>query len=102
MRQYMIDYRAKHNISIDYMAKRCKCSVTLLSMLESREEEVTHPKIAERIAMQYKLNQEQYESLLPENYRPTSPKYNPDEYKIDVDFGTFSIMPTSGWGGYYE
>lgn len=90
-RQYMIDFRKKHDISVRRMAKVCKCSVGLLDMLESYHLEVTHPKIAQRIAAAYKLTNEQYESMLPENYRPSSPNYEPDKYKRDSKFEDFAI-----------
>ena len=88
-RQYMVDYRAKHGIDISRMAKACHCSPRLLSMLESWDEEVTHPNIALRVAHTYRLAQEQYESLLPANYRPSSHEYNPGKYKLDVNFVDF-------------
>ena len=52
-RIYMIEYRRKHKLSLKHMAEKCQISATLLSMLEKCEQEVTHPKIAERIGKEY-------------------------------------------------
>lgn len=88
-RQYMEDFRRTHEIDMATMARTCRCSQTLIDMLESWDGEVTHPRIALRIARAYHLNQKQYESLLPVNYRPASAEYDPDRYKIDVKFRKF-------------
>lgn len=85
-RQYMTDYRRAHDISLSEMAGECRCSQTLLEMLESWDGEVTHPHIAERIARAYHLTRSQHRSLLPANHRPGR-GYDPDRYKIDVEFG---------------
>lgn len=80
-REYMIQFREKNGIDLMHMAKKCKISRTLLEMLEASDQEVTHPKIAERVSKAYKLNKEQAEGLLPENYRKSSPNYDPSLYK---------------------
>ena len=84
-RQYMIDYREKHNLSLPDMAKKCEISATLLAMLEDSDQEVTHPKIAKRIGKKYHLKKNQTESLMPEHYRESSPNYDPDLYRRNKD-----------------
>ena len=93
-RHYMIDYRKKHNLSIKQMAERCNTSATILSLLEECDQEITHPNIAERIGMQYYLTNEQIESLMPEHYRKSSPNYDPDLYRRNVDeLKQINILP---------
>ena len=92
-RQYMIDYRAKHGYSLTDMARKAGCTEALLDKIESWEDEVTHPKIAARIARAYKLKKSQYESLMPEHYRPSSPNFNPKLYKADAGFADFEVVP---------
>lgn len=84
-RQYMIDYREKHGLTIKQMAVRCQISTTLLSKLERCDQEITHPKIAERIGMQYYMTEAQTEALMPEHYRKSSPNYDPDMYRRNKD-----------------
>lgn len=60
-------------------AKKCGISEDLYKMIEGGE--VTHKNIVKRIQKVFKLSDEQAEELLPENYRPSSPKYDPDRYK---------------------
>ena len=93
-RQYMIDYRNKHNLSIKQMAVKTRTSTTLLIMLEECDQEVTHPKIAERVGSEYKLTLAQTESLMPEHYRKSSPNYDPDLYRRNKDeLKQISILP---------
>ena len=93
-RQYMIDYRKKHNLTIKQMAVKCKTTTTLLLMLEECDQEITHPKIAERIGRRYRLTQEQTESLMPEHYRKSSPNYDPDLYRRNKDeLKQITILP---------
>lgn len=84
-RQYMIDHREAFNISLLHMARKCDTSITILRMLEECDQEVTHPKIAERIGINYHLTLEQTESLMPEHYRKSSPNYDPDLYRRNKD-----------------
>lgn len=81
MRECMTLQRKKKGVSIETMAKRCKCSVILLEMLEYDEDAVTHPNIAARIAKAYGLNAKDAERLLPEIRRPSSPLYDPHKYE---------------------
>ena len=60
-------------------AKICGISEDLYKLIEGGE--VTHKNIVKRIQKVFKLTDEQAEELLPENYRPSSPKYDPDRYK---------------------
>ena len=95
-RVYMVEYREKHNLSIPEMARKCKTSSTLLIKLEECDQEITHPKIAERIGRQYKLTKKQTESLMPEHYRPSSPNYDPDLYRRNKDeLKQITILPGS-------
>lgn len=80
-REKMIAYRKSVGASIQQMARKCKCSVTLLRMIEGYNKEVTHPNIAERIGRAYRLTDAETEMLMPEHYRKSSPNYNPDLYK---------------------
>lgn len=82
-RTFMIQFREKNQIDILSMAKKCKISLTLLELLEESDEDVTHPKIAQRIGKAYKLDKKQIEGLMPEHYRKSSPNYNPNLYKQD-------------------
>ena len=56
----------------------CNVSEALYSIVENGG--VTLTSIAERIAEKFELTQLQMEELLPENRRPSSPKYDPDKY----------------------
>lgn len=60
-------------------AKKCCISEGLYNRIEDGD--VTHPKIVKCIQKVFKLTDEQAEELLPENHRPSSPKYDPDRYK---------------------
>ena len=84
-RQYMINYREKHNLTRQDMAKKCETSTAIIAMLEDCDQEVTHPKIAKRIGKQYHLKKKQTESLMPEHYRDSSPNYDPDLYRRNKD-----------------
>lgn len=85
-REYMIEFRKAHGFDIQAMAKKCKISKTLLEMLESNDQEITHPKIAERVSRAYKLTRAQMEGLMPEHYRKSSPNYNPTLYKLNEEY----------------
>lgn len=43
---------------------------------------VTHPNIVGRIKEYYGFSDEEAEELLPENYRKTSDKYEPDKFVL--------------------
>lgn len=93
-RTYMIQFREERQIDIQSMAKKCKISRALLELLEESDQDVTHPKIAERIGRAYKLNKKQVEGLMPEHYRKSSPNYNPNLYRRDeVEYSQFAVMP---------
>lgn len=93
-REYMITYREKQQLSPKQMAVKCKTSTTLLLMLEECDQEITHPKIAERIGIAYELTQAQTESLMPEHYRKSSPNYDPDLYRRNKDeLKQITILP---------
>lgn len=80
----MIEFRKRNGLTLDSMARICDCSKVLIDMLESSEKEVTHPDIAERVRKAYKLTPEQAEGLLPENYRKSSPNYDPNKYREEM------------------
>lgn len=85
-RTYMTEYRERNGLTLLDMAKQCRTfvgrpSVGLLRLLESDDQYVTHPNIAERVSEAYKLTPEQAEGLVPEHYRKSSPNYNPDLYR---------------------
>lgn len=60
----MTAFRESCGIELETMAKICKCSPKLLGMLEANDAEVTHPKIARRIAGAYRLTDEQRVGML--------------------------------------
>lgn len=92
MREFMILKRTGQGKTLAQMAKRCMASAGLLRMLEEDEDCVTHPRIAERIAKAYRLTPKQAEGMLPENYRPHSPHYDPDRYvEADPEYRNFEI-----------
>ena len=92
-REYMTMYRKERHISLQNMAQKLRISKMLLRWLESNDMEVTHPNIAQRIADAYELTYEQYEGLMPEHYRPTSPNYNPNLYKpAPEEYNDFVVM----------
>lgn len=80
-RDYMIDYRLKHDLSVVDMAIKCKTKARIIRMLEDCDQEITHPKIAERVGKAYKLTKKQTEGLMPEIHRKSSPNYNPNLYR---------------------
>lgn len=84
-RETMIEFRRKHNITLRDMARACGISATLLGMLESSDQEVTHPEIAKRVGKRYQLTKEQIEGMKPENYRKGSPNYDPNRYRAPAD-----------------
>lgn len=92
-RQYMIDYRVMHGYSLTDMARKAGCTEALLEKIESWEDEVTHPKIVERIAKAYGLTEEQCVGMLPKNYRPGH-DYDPDRYALPEEvLRHFTVMP---------
>lgn len=92
-RQYMIDYREKNGIDLARMAQVCGCSQKLLELLEADDGVVTHPNIAKRVARAYRLTRKRAEELLPVNYRPSSPLYDPDRHKVDELSGALPEPP---------
>lgn len=84
-RTFMIKRREKLGLSLEDMARKCDVSKDMLIMLESCDRDHTLPGIAQRIGKAYKLTEKQTESLMPEHRRPSSPKYNPDLFKIPDD-----------------
>lgn len=92
-RQYMIDYRVMHGYSLTDMARKAGCTEALLEKIESWEDEVTHPKIVERIAEAYGLTEAQRVGMLPENHRH-GPGYDPNRYALPEEvLSNFTVMP---------
>lgn len=69
MRNFMIEKRVRTGLTMEDMARRCECTRYLLDGLETGDIKVTHPNIAARIAKAYSLTVEEYEKLIPQNYR---------------------------------
>ena len=78
-RNLMANYRMFMDWLPKEAAKKCGISEELYKRIEGGD--VTHPNIVKRIQEVFKLTDEQAEELLPENHRPSSPKYDPDRYK---------------------
>lgn len=78
VREKMIEWRKENHITLRMLSNRSGVSETLLSIVERGE--VTHPKIVEKIQKVYKLTDSEAEELLPENYRKSSPKYDPNKF----------------------
>ena len=93
-RDFMIANREAKRKTVEQMALKCNMSATLLRMIENNADEVTHPAIVADIKKAYGLTAEQAESLLPVNYRKSSPEYNPDKYKIEPGFEKFTVAPS--------
>lgn len=93
-REYMIEFRQRMGVDMRSMARACKVSQTLLAMRESNDKEVTHPVIAERVGKKYKLTKEQIEGMKPENYRKSSPNYDPNRYRMDTSNDGFPMCGT--------
>lgn len=81
-REKMIRWRNATGITLRQLSDRSGVSESLLSMVESGH--VTHPKIVAKIQRLYRLTDEEAEVLLPENYRKSSPNYDPDRYRIEA------------------
>lgn len=78
-REKMTDIRIRNSYTMKDLAAKCKCSESLLGMIESGD--VTHPRIVKRIAKVYSLTNLEAEELLPINYRKHGGEYDPDRYK---------------------
>lgn len=61
------------NLTQDEMAMVCQCSMNLIEILEN--DGITHPAIASRIAVQYGLDIDEYNSIVSEDrQRKTLPR----------------------------
>lgn len=69
MKEYMIAKREAQGLSMRQMARKCDCSDMLLLLLESHDSGITHPKIAARIAREYGLTVDEYNTIVHEKYR---------------------------------
>lgn len=84
-REYMILSRLQQGLSVLDMAIKCKTSRRIIYMLEGCDQDVTHPKIAKRVGKAYGLGKKETELLMPENYRRSSPNYDPDKFRREFD-----------------
>lgn len=97
-REKMIAYRKLHETigtPLNYISNKLKISPMLLDMVENGH--VTHPKIARRMQELYDLTEEEYEELVPEIHRKSSPKYDPDHYKASADLYSFAVPKKKGY-----
>jgi len=90
-REKMIAWREEHQTTFTAIAKKVKISEALLDLVENGH--VTHPKIARRIQKFFKLTDEEYEELIPENHRMSSDKYDPTHYAPTEDPGFNKTIP---------
>lgn len=74
----LIDYREKRGGSYEVAAACLGIGRELYKILEAGG--VTHPRIIRRISSKLRLTANQAESLMPDNYRPSSKNYEPDKY----------------------
>lgn len=73
----MQEYRKRHGIKFEAMARRCGTSGVLLSHIENGDW-ITHPKIAARICAEYELDLDDYNAIVYENYQTNKlPKPKP-------------------------
>lgn len=90
MRPWMIERRKEMGLTVKQMAEKCECGYVLLNWLENNKNIITHPDIASRIAAEYKLTVEQYNTLvaafrkktkLPKRVAPpySAPQFFPEE-----------------------
>ena len=85
-RYFMVNRRESMRLSHQTLGSLCGCSEYTIRMLEEDERYVTHPLIVDKIAKVLKLTGKQAEMMLPKNYRPNDPEYDPDRYRLDVDW----------------
>lgn len=64
----MLEYRREHNIKIEQMARDACVSTGLLTRLEY-DDWINHPNIASRVCAAYKLDVDDYNNMVHENYR---------------------------------
>lgn len=81
VREKMKAWRKERDLSLDIIAKNCGVSVEILNLVEQGG--ITHPKLVKKIQKVYNLSEREAEELMPENYRKSSSKYDPDYYKIN-------------------
>lgn len=94
-RNDMILKRLKLGLSDIDMAIKCKTSRRIIHLLEDYDESVTHPAIARRVGKAYGLSKKETELLMPENYRRSSPNYDPTRYSRESEFDVMARrLPT--------
>lgn len=92
--EVMREFRRKNRLTQDAAGVLCRCSGGLIRMLEENDAEVTHPKIAARIARIFGMSERMAETLLPLNHR-LGPGYDPERYierdPNDSDYATIRL-----------
>lgn len=84
VREKMLKLRVDNDITLQGMSNRTGVSAGLISMIEGGF--VTHPDIARKLQDGYGLTDEETEMLMPEIHRKGSPNYDPDKYKVKIEF----------------
>lgn len=69
MRKWMINKREALGVSQQEMARLCECSAYLIDLLESGDNDITHPHIAARIAHEYKMTVKEYNQLVHSSHQ---------------------------------
>lgn len=97
-REKMIKYRTDYGIDIQTMARQCRISSYLLTILE--EGAVTTPKLVPQIAKAYGLTELEAEELMPLHMRPHGGDYEPDRYVESGPLSTKVVgrLPSYLWG----
>ncbi|WP_458459295.1 helix-turn-helix domain-containing protein [Pseudobutyrivibrio sp.] len=76
----MQNYRQRSGLSYKDISRKCGVSDHLIEGIEEGYILVTHPNIVKKLDSVYQFTEKQFEELLPENRRPSSPNYDPDKY----------------------
>ena len=80
VRQKMIDWRKKHDLTLEHISRASGVSKNLLELVENGS--VTHPDIARQIGEAYCLSEDDILELMPKNRRSGREGYDPDKYKL--------------------
>ena len=91
VRKKMEQYRKDNDISLKTMSHLTGVSSGLLALIEGGY--VTHPDIARKVQKGYELTDLETEVLMPEIHRPSSPRYEPNKYRIEWEDNNPKIIP---------
>lgn len=83
VREKMVEWRRSYGLTRKEMAVLADCSEGLLTGVERGD--VTHPSIAHRIGMAYRLTELETEELMPRCRRIHGGDYDPDRYVASAD-----------------